>query len=141
IAQRVDGLGAHLVTAGDVVEADERHAKESEPGAKKSEIRNPKSERSPKSEVRKHPGLNSDCRGPAGRRFPEFARQTVLGVSISDFGIRVSFGLRISDFGFGASVAHLDHGSFFRSLSLGIAPDAGPFLTFFPSARSRLIAR
>src|SRR6266850_559967 len=59
----------------------------------KSENRKPKSERSPKSEIRTDQPLfkllefNSEPQRHQGKEF-------------SDFGLRVSFGFRISDFGF-----------------------------------------
>jgi beta-galactosidase len=57
--------------------------------ATKSEIRNPKSERSPKSEIRNVRGRLPDV------RFRQCAR-----TAFSDFDFRISFGFRISDFGF-----------------------------------------
>ncbi len=59
----------------------------------KSEIRNPKSERNPKLEIR---NPNSPDRTQCGAN--PFSR------AVSDFGFRASFGFRISDFGFSRSL-------------------------------------
>ena len=65
----------------------------------KSEIRNSKSERSPKSEIRKQ-------RRPVDFRF-------------SGFGLRISFGFRPSDFGIEAKGNSLKARTSFRSLLPG----------------------
>ncbi len=80
----------------------------------KSEIRNPKSERSPKPEIRNPKGQpRRVARGEFGNRMALFTPAVWFREKLkhgspngcppfrdSDFGLRTSFGFRISDFGF-----------------------------------------
>ena len=87
----------------------------------KSEARNPKSERSPKSEIRKKSaGVGASV---FGFRTSDFFRISDFGFRISprssDFGLRPSFGLRISAFGFLLAQAAL----FAQTNLITLAPD------------------
>src|SRR5207247_10421499 len=127
-AEGVDGFGAHLVTTGNILKADQTHEE-------KSEIRNPKSEGAPKRQARhsRRLAVRSLCKIASRGDVNAALRTRGSGRLFCCFSIRISSLFRTSDFELRVSVP-----LHFFSLSLSLS--TAPFLIFFLSSSSRLMA-